>query len=77
MGLDTARAVTQQITHLLLECLSHPAPDSAPCDYHVFRPLSGALGGKKISRTIDKRGQSEYLFSSGSLDFSEAVIDLH
>jgi len=39
---------TQEEMHW--EVLQHPAcsPDLVPSDFHLFGPLKGALGGKKI-----------------------------
>jgi len=46
----TAHSTAATIQGLSFECLPHPpySPDLAPSDFHVFRPLKEAMGGKSF-----------------------------
>jgi hypothetical protein len=46
----TAAVTTGTQEEMHWEVLQHPAcsPDLVPSDFHLFGPLKGALGGKKI-----------------------------
>jgi len=71
----TACSTVATIQDLSLECLPHPpySPDLARSDFHVFRPLEEAMGGKSFSSDEEVQqavheclhSQPKYFFSRG------------
>jgi len=72
----TARSIVATIQDLFFECLSHPpySSDLAPSDFHVFRPLQGAMGGKSFRSDEEvQQAVHEWLHSQSKDFFSRGI----
>jgi len=72
----TARSTLATIQDLSFECLPHPpySPDIAPSDFHVFGPLTEAMGGKSFGSDEEvQQAVHEWLRSQPKEFFSRGI----